>query len=75
MDKQQLLELVPHYIAMLILVFGGLAIIDATVGEIGFWAELVIVFAIVLAYRPLVVRLGVAPSAWEPEDETIDTPE
>lgn len=65
MDTDQLKELVPHYVAMLILVFGGLAVVRAAVGEIGFWTELAIVLLIVLAYRPIVLRLGVAPSAWE----------
>lgn len=65
MDTDKLRELAPHYIAMLLLVFVGLAIIRAFVGEIGFWAELAIVFVIVFAYRPIVVRLGIGPSGWE----------
>ena len=65
MDTDQLLELAPHYIAMFILVFLILAIVRATVGEIGFWTELAIIFAIVFAYRPIVMRLGIGPSRWE----------
>jgi hypothetical protein len=65
MDTDRLLELVPHYIAMLLLVFGALTVVRLTVGEIGFWTELVIVVAIVFLYRPAVIRLGVAPSSWE----------
>jgi|AntDeeMetagen134_2_1112570.scaffolds.fasta_scaffold00539_13 hypothetical protein len=65
MDTDQLKELVPHYIAMLLLVFGALALVRAAVGEIGFWTELAIVVVLVFAYRPIVLRLGVAPSAWE----------
>jgi hypothetical protein len=65
MDTDQLIELVPHYIAMLLIVFGGLALVRAAVGEIGFWTELAIVVILVFAYRPIVVRLGIAPSTWE----------
>lgn len=64
-DKNQLIELVPHYIAMLVLVFIVLGIGRLTVGELGFWAELVVVVVVVFAYRPIVQRLGVAPSMWE----------
>lgn len=65
MDTDRLIELAPHYVAMLILVFLILAIVRAAVGDIGFWIELVIVFVVVFAYRPIVLRLGVAPSGWE----------
>lgn len=65
MDFDRLRELVPHYVAMLLLVFLGLAVIRALVGDVGFWVELVVIFVIVFAYRPAVVRLGVAPSQWE----------
>ena len=65
MDTDQLMELVPHYIAMLILVFLIIAIVRAIVGEISFWTELAIIVAIVFAYRPIVMRLGIGPSRWE----------
>lgn len=65
MDKNQLLELAPHYVAMLVLVFLVLSIVRIVVGEIGFWVELAIIFAIVFSYRPAVVRLGMGPSGWE----------
>jgi hypothetical protein len=65
MDKDQLMEIAPHYIAMLALVFLVLTAVRTVVGEIGFWTELVIVIAVVFAYRPVVMRLGVGPSVWE----------
>lgn len=65
MDTAKLMELAPHYIAMLILVFGSLAIVRAAVGDLSFWIELVIIVVIVFIYRPIVVRLGVGPSTWE----------
>ena len=65
MDTDRLIEVAPHYVAMFLLLFLILGIIEAVVGEIGFWVELVIVFVVVFAYRPLVLRLGIAPSGWE----------
>lgn len=65
MDKNQLVKLVPHYIAMLLLVFLVLSVVRTAAGEIGFWIELAIVVVIVFLYRPIVVRLGLAPSSWK----------
>lgn len=65
MDRDQLIELVPHYVAMLLLVFGTLAVVRSFVGELSFWAELIIVLVVVVAYRPIVRQLGVEPSAWK----------
>ena len=65
MDTDRLRALVPHYIAMFALVFLALAVVRSLAGEIGFWIELVIIFAIVFAYRPVVVRLGIGPESWE----------
>ncbi|MEF8883714.1 MAG: hypothetical protein V5A44_01125 [Haloarculaceae archaeon] len=65
MDREQLIELVPHYVAMLVLVFLVLRTVSAVAGETGFWIELAIIVVVVFAYRPLVLRLGVGPGAWE----------
>ena len=64
-DSKQLLEVVPHYIALLSLVFLSLIIIRVTIGSLGFWIELLIILVISFAYQPLVIRLGIAPSSWE----------
>jgi len=65
MDKDQLLELAPHYLAMLLLVFFVLEVSQAVVGEVAFWLELALIMVVVFAYRLIVVRLGFAPSSWE----------
>lgn len=65
MDKAGLIELVPHYIAMLLLLFLLLAVIRALLGEMNFWIELLVALSVAFAYRPIVQRLGVAPSVWE----------
>ena len=69
MDREQLKELAPHYIAMLILVFGVLAIVRAAVGDLSFWVEFAIIAVVVFAYRPIVMRLGIGPSGWERRNE------
>lgn len=65
MDTDRLIEVAPHYAAMLLLVYLVLAIIGVVIGDLGFWAELVIIVVIVFAYRPVVMRLGIGSSAWE----------
>lgn len=65
MDTEHLVEVAPHYVAMLVLVFLVLSIVIPLIGDLNFWIELVIIFVVVFVYRLAVVRLGVAPSAWE----------
>ena len=65
MDKEQLLEVVPHYVALIVVLFLVLTIVRAVAGEMGFWIELLIAIGVAALYRPLVLRLGVAPSSWE----------
>lgn len=65
MDRQRILEVVPHYIAMLLALFIVLTAIRAVFGEVSFWIELAIVMILAFLYRPIVLRLGIAPRAWE----------
>lgn len=64
MDTDRLVEVAPHYAVMLLVVFLVLALLQAVVGEVSFWIELAVVIVIASAYRPLVTRLGIGPSAW-----------
>ena len=74
-DTDRLAELVPHYVAMLALVFLVLTAVRAVAGPVGFWVELVVVVVVVFAYRPVVLRLGVAPSSWEEQAEQAERAE
>jgi hypothetical protein len=65
MDTDQLIELIPHYLALLILLFVTLWAVQTVVGEVGFWVEFAIVLVAAFAYRPIVVSLGIGPSSWE----------
>jgi hypothetical protein len=65
MDTETLLELVPHYVAMVILVYLVLAVVRLVAGPVGFVVELVVIAAVVVAYRPLVRYVGLEPGIWE----------
>lgn len=65
MDTDRLIEVAPHYVVMLVLVYLALAVVGAAVGAPGFWAEMAIIAVVVFAYRPVVMRLGIGPNAWE----------
>lgn len=66
--KEHFLEVVPHYLALVALIFLVLFVVRLAVGELGFWIELLIVIAVAFAYPPAVRRLGIAPSAWIQEN-------
>lgn len=61
----QIVELLPHYLVMIALVFGTLFGVQAVYGELGFWPSLVVAVAVAAVYPLVVRRLGVAPGAWE----------
>jgi len=65
MDTERLIEAVPHYLAIFILVGLVLGVIRVTVGSLAFWTELAIVVGVVVGYQFVVTRLGLGPSAWE----------
>ncbi|MBX0293832.1 hypothetical protein [Haloarcula nitratireducens] len=65
MDTDRLTKLALNYLVLFVLVFLVLAAVRAIVGDVGFWVEMAIVVVVAFAYRPVVTRLGVAPSGWE----------
>jgi len=65
MNRNQLAELVPHYVALLVVMFFLLSVVREVRPGLSFWVEVVIIFVIVVAYRAVVERLGYAPSAWQ----------
>ena len=64
-DRASLLESIPHYLAMLVVIFLVLIVLRGFVGNLGFWVELVVVIVVASLYAPVVRRLGIAPSSWE----------
>ncbi len=73
MDRGDLVELAPHYAAMLVLTFLALGYVRAFFPGLALWQRFGVVLLFVFAYRPVVQRLGIGPSAWERDsDEDID---
>lgn len=68
-DRADLVELAPHYVAMLLLTFLALGAVRSAIPGLSFWQEFVVVLVVVFLYRPVVQRLGVGPSAWETDTE------
>ena len=66
MDTDRIIEAAPHYVAILIIAYLVLFLIENVVGRLNFWLELLIILVIVFVYRFITIRLGIAPSIWEP---------
>lgn len=66
-DTGRLLELVPHYVAMIVAWLVLLAVVRAILGtdNVGFWIEMGVLAAVAFSYQPIVRRLGIAPRMWE----------
>lgn len=69
MNWSRFFELLPHYLANLILVVLAITALRRFAGDLGFVVELLVVVAIVLVYPTVVRELGVAPSAWDDREE------
>lgn len=61
---QTLLKIVPHYIAMLAVIFLGVGVIRTVAPELPFVVELGVVVGLSVAYMATAVWLGVAPRSW-----------
>lgn len=58
-------ELAPHYLIVVLLIFGGLILVDVLYDDVGFIWRAAVAVAIGLAY-PLVLRqLDMAPEPWQ----------
>jgi len=64
-DRARVVELAPHYVANVVLIFAVIAALRFTVGDQGLLVELGVVVAVVLLYPTVVRWLGVEPSIWE----------
>ena len=65
MSRRELLELALHYLVMLTIVFVVIGAVRGVYGDLSFWIDVIIIGIVVFSYRPLVLRLGVAPTMWE----------
>jgi hypothetical protein len=64
-DIQTVVSLLPHYLAMLVLVFLGVGVLRTAVSGVNLIAEFVLILGIVFLYPFVVRRLGYAPEMWE----------
>lgn len=62
---ERVLELGRYYLALFILVFGGLRLIEYVLGsELAFWQSLVIIVILVVVFGQLLRQIGWEPSGW-----------
>jgi predicted tellurium resistance membrane protein TerC len=64
----RIVDVLPHYLVMLALVFLALEIVENQLGIDNVVVFFAVVLVIVFAYRPIVLRLGVAPESWNGRD-------
>lgn len=69
--KDELLELVPHYVAIIVLVLLIMTLVRSIFGLDNILIEFAMILALVFAYRPLVLRLDFVPTPtlWERYEE------
>lgn len=68
MDLRSQKQLIPHYIAVLILLTAALIGIRELLGAGAVWIRLVVVACIVLTYPTVVRLLGIEPEVWRNDD-------
>lgn len=61
---ERLLELLPHYLLMIAVIFAVLIAVQELFGELGFWPSFAVALAVAIAYPRIVNRLGFAPDPW-----------
>lgn len=72
MDTARLRELVPHYLAMFLLVLIVLEALRSSVDEMAFYVELLILVFVCLVYMMFTIVVGIAPSSWDRNSNSTD---
>lgn len=65
MDMNHIVQVAPHYLVMIAILFAVLTFIRIAFGDVNFWVGLAIAVAIGVLYRPVVRRLELAPPVWD----------
>lgn len=63
--RERILRVLPHYLAMFVLVWLVLGIVRRNVDGLTFPVELLLLVVVCLAYMLLVRVLGIAPGHWQ----------
>lgn len=62
---ERVLELGRYYLALFILVFGGLRLIEEILGsQLAFWQSLIVIVILVVVFGQLLRQIGWEPSGW-----------
>jgi hypothetical protein len=62
----RVLELARYYLALFILVFGGLRLIEFVIGsELAFWQSLIVIVVLVVAFGQVLRQIGWEPTGWK----------
>ena len=64
-DWETVRQLLPHYVALAVILLVVLTGLRLAVPDLSFWIRLGIALLIGLVYPPLVRALGYAPDVWE----------
>ena len=64
-DWETVRQLLPHYVALAVILLVVLTGLRLAVPDLSFWIRLGIALLIGLVYPPLVRALGYAPEVWE----------
>jgi hypothetical protein len=64
-DTETILALLPHYLAMLAIVFLAVTVLRTAFSEVNLIAEFVVIVVLVFLYPFVIRRLGYAPAIWE----------
>ena len=65
MDRDELAEAAPHYLAIAILILLVIGVTRFAFGDMGLWIEAGIVIGLAVLYQNLLRHLGRAPRMWE----------
>lgn len=70
-DRNNLIELVPHYVAIVVLVLAIMSIIRAIFDLQHILVEFALILILVFSYRPLIARIDAIPTpeVWKPREE------
>jgi hypothetical protein len=68
MDLRSQKQLIPHYVAVVILLVAALSGLRELLGAGRVWIRLVVVACVVLTYPTVVRLLGIEPDVWQSDD-------
>lgn len=62
---EQMRELAPHYVVLVVIMFAALLLVDQIYPDLHFIGRILIAFAIAVAYPLVLRRFDMAPEPWQ----------